>query len=94
MLKTIYYPEPKVWPELCRRLQLDSEVLWSLMSEIFDQVSIFGDEAVRRFINLYEGVSIQSIEVPRTEIDKAGNGLPHQLKEAILTAKKNIETFH
>lgn len=94
MLKTIYYPEPKVWPELCRRPQLDSEDLWSLMSEIFDQVSMFGDEAVRRFINLYEGVSIQSIEVPRTEIDNAGNGLPHQLKEAILTAKKNIETFH
>lgn len=94
MLKTIYYPEPAAWPELCRRPQIDSEDLWSLMSEIFDQVSMFGDEAVRRFINLYEGINIQSFEVPQAEIAAAGDHLTDELKEAILIAKRNIENFH
>jgi histidinol dehydrogenase len=94
MLKTIYYPEPQAWPELCRRPRLDSEDLWSLMTEIFNQVSMFGDVAVRRFINLYEGISMQSFEVSSEHIDNAGAGLTEQLKWAIMTAKSNIETFH
>lgn len=94
MLKTIYYPEKVVWPELCRRPQLDSEDLWALMNEIFDQVSMFGDEAVKRFIRLYEGLELKSFLVPESELSQAGSGLPVALKEAILTAKSNIEKFH
>lgn len=94
MLKTIYYPEPVVWPELCRRPLLDSDDLWSLMSEIFDQVSMFGDDSVKRFVSLYEGIESPVLEVPVSEIENAGQGFDAKLKEAILAAKSNIETFH
>ncbi|HMM12519.1 MAG TPA: histidinol dehydrogenase [Bacteroidales bacterium] len=94
MLKTIYYPEPAAWPELCRRPQLDSEDLWSLMTEIFDQVTMFGDEAVKRFVRLYENVELPELEVSEAALASAGAGLTVQLKEAIATALANIETFH
>jgi histidinol dehydrogenase len=94
MLKTIYYPAPSAWKDLCKRPTLNTAELDQLMQEIFDQTLLFGDHAIRHFTKIFESREVDSFFVSPEDIKSAGEGLSLELKQAIAYAAKNIQTFH
>lgn len=61
--------------------------------QIFGEVKEQGDRAVRKYTELFDGISPENIAVTSEEI-LAGSGISEELKDAIQLAKKNIESFH
>ncbi|MEO6915008.1 MAG: histidinol dehydrogenase [Chitinophagaceae bacterium] len=92
--KIILYPERKEWQKLCARPVFDVSSLEITVSNILKEVRENGDDAVRRFTQMFDKVSIDSLEVSAQEIEAAADLLPEDLKMAIQTAKSNIERFH
>ena len=64
------------------------------MKSILHEVKLNGDEAVRKFTLQFDKADISELRVSDAEIDQAGRSLPAELKQAITTAKNNIEKFH
>jgi histidinol dehydrogenase len=64
------------------------------VTNILKEVRESGDDAVRRFTQMFDKVSIENLEVKSAEINAAGDLLPEALKAAINLAKSNIERFH
>jgi len=83
-MKTTKHPQKSTWPELLERPGND-------VSELFDTVSA---DAVKRYTKKFDGVELPDMQVSKEEIEQAVNLVPDKLKEAIKSAKKNIEGFH
>ncbi len=64
------------------------------MRNILVEVKANGDEAVRKFTLQFDKADISELRVSDSEIDQAGRSLSEELKQAIITAKNNIEKFH
>jgi histidinol dehydrogenase len=93
-MKIIKYPEKKDWEELLRRPLIDSSSLEETVRNILNEVKTNGDEAVRKFTLQFDKVDINDLHVTEEEIDEAEKVLRTELKQAIVTAKVNIEKFH
>ncbi len=81
-------------PDQLSRPQADNRSLELSVANILKEVKENGDEAVRRFSLMFDKVSPDSLSVSSREIEEAGALVGESLKEAILLAKRNIETFH
>jgi len=77
-----------------QRPSFDSSSLEKTVKSILHEVKLNGDEAVRKFTLQFDKADISELRVSDIEIDQAGRSLPEELKQAILTAKNNIEKFH
>ena len=77
-----------------QRPLFDSSSLEETVKSILHEVKLNGDEAVRKFTLQFDKADISELRVSEIEIDQAGRSLPEELKQAILTAKNNIEKFH
>ncbi len=93
-MKIINNPDRAQWPQLCQRPQLELEFLESAVKNVLVRVRKSGDAALKEFTLQFDKVSLDNIAVTETEIDAAVNSLSSSLKAAILSAAKNIETFH
>jgi histidinol dehydrogenase len=93
-MKIINNPDHARWPQLCQRPQLELEFLESAVKNVLVRVRKSGDAALKEFTLQFDKVSLDNIAVTETEIDAAVNSLSSSLKAAILSAAKNIETFH
>jgi len=93
-MQIIKYPDKKEWPEILERPLFDSSSLEETVKSILHEVKLNGDEAVRKFTLQFDKADISELRVSEIEIDQAGRSLPEELKQAILTAKNNIEKFH
>jgi histidinol dehydrogenase len=62
--------------------------------EILDKVRAGGDAAVRELTERFDGVRIDDIAVPRSEIDAAVRDIPADLRRALEVARDNVEAFH
>jgi histidinol dehydrogenase len=93
-MKTIYYPDKSQWPLLCERPKIELEFLESAVNNVLTRVRKSGDDALRALTLQFDKVEIDQIKVSQSEIDEAITSLPSKLKEAILSAAKNIESFH
>lgn len=93
-LKIILHPEAKDWQRLCMRPAIDNSSLEASVSNILKEVRESGDDAIRRFTQMFDKVSIDTLEVGQAEIRSSGDLLPQALKDAINLAKSNIERFH
>ncbi len=82
------------WRAILARPAIDTRSLELSVTNILREVKEEGDEAVRRFSQMFDKVSPDSLEVGETEIAAAGSMLSGELKEAIGLAKRNIEAFH
>jgi len=76
------------------RPQLNMEKLRQTVERIFEDVRQNGDEAVRKYTALYDGVDISQPLVTERELAEARQAVPEELKQAIETAYRNIDTFH
>ncbi|PKP52554.1 MAG: histidinol dehydrogenase [Bacteroidetes bacterium HGW-Bacteroidetes-1] len=94
MLKTIYYPDPLNWAELCKRPQLDTTNLDTMIAGIFEQVKQKGDIALKEFTLKYEKREVENFLVDKDQLESAGRNLSTELKKAIEIAAENILKFH
>ena len=64
------------------------------VAAIFAEVEAAGDAALRALTAKYDRVQRDDLRISAAEIDAAAARVPAELKQALATAKANIETFH
>lgn len=94
MIKIVKYPDKKEWKELVRRPLFENASLERSVRKVLDKVKVKGDKAVRKYTKEFDGVKLKKFGVTEKEIQKAGNSLSPELRNAIQQAKSNIEKFH
>ncbi|CAM1353858.1 histidinol dehydrogenase [Tenacibaculum insulae] len=82
------------WQSLLQRPTKSVEDIEETVSKVFNEVKKDGDLAINKYTSLFDKVNLQSIEVTAKEFENATNLVSNELKEAIQTAKTNIEVFH
>ncbi len=91
----IYNNPPRAeWPALLQRPAKDLTVLRGPVSEIMAKVKAEGDSALRDFTARFDGIELTDLRVDAATLAAAGDQLTAELRTAIQTAKRNIETFH
>jgi len=93
-MKVINTPSRYQWPSLCERPRIELEFLEGSVKNTLNRVKKSGDEALKELTLQFDKVALTQIQVTEQEIDEATSSLSATLKTAILTAAKNIETFH
>lgn len=68
--------------------------LETIVNEVFDDVKINGDKALRKYTQKFDKIDLLDFAVSYKEIEKAKLQVSAKLKSAIQLAKSNIEKFH
>ena len=93
-MKHYKLPNRADWLELCTRPNLDKKELEQSVKEILERVKKHGNEALFSYTEKFDGVKINELCVTENEITNAQDKVCNALKQAIQTAKANIEKFH
>lgn len=93
-MNTILNPEQNTWNELTQRPTQSFQDIELTVSAIFKEIQQKGDKAVAKYTSIFDGITLENNQVTQQEITEAEQQLSDELKEAIQTAKKNIERFH
>ncbi len=93
-MNKIYNPKPETWSSILERPTKTVDDIEATVKEIFKEVQKKGDEAVAKYTSLFDGVTVDIIEVSKGEIDAAIASVSDELKAAIALAKENITKFH
>ncbi|MFO7672666.1 MAG: histidinol dehydrogenase [Lutibacter sp.] len=93
-MKKIINPPKKDWETMLKRPTQTIEAVENTVTSIFDDVKRNGDDGIKRYTAIFDGVSLDDLCVSAKEISEAENALTDELKEAIQQAKKAIEKFH
>ena len=65
-----------------------------IISRIFEAVELEGDEALRKYTKMYDGVEMENFLMSDLEIESALNRVPRSLIQSIKNAIENVKTFH
>lgn len=87
-------PSRSQWNELLERPEADVTDLFGTVQGILNDIKREGDAAVRRYSEKFDGFAADNPLVSQPEIDAACMKVSNELKEAIINAKRNVETFH
>ncbi|WP_116108033.1 histidinol dehydrogenase [Lewinella sp. IMCC34191] len=87
-------PDRESWNTLCQRPANDLSNLEQTVRMVMNTVRDNGDAALRDYTARFDGVDLDDFAVSPEAIAAAGDQVPGELREAIQTAKRNIETFH
>ena len=87
-------PERSEWAALTERCTRREEEITRQVVSILDEVRTGGDRALRDITRRIEGRDCETFEVPADVRRAAAALIPEALKEALDTAKANIEAFH
>ena len=94
-MEIIKYPTRNTWDDLSQRALADkANEVKAIVADIISNVANRGDEAVKEYEQRFTGATLTSLAVSKEEIDEAASLVSEELKEAIETARKNIESFH
>lgn len=93
-MKKIYNPKREEWNSLLQRPTQTIEDIEATVTEVFSEIKLKGDLAVKKYTSLFDGVKLAEVKVTSEEISKAERSVSEDLKGAILLAKSNIEKFH
>lgn len=93
-MKVEKYPAKTNWYKLAERPKENQTALFVLVDEIFKEIDLTGDIAVKKYSQQFDKVSLEDFLVSKEKINAAGNQLNNDLKDAIKSAKNNIEKFH
>ncbi|WP_456374777.1 histidinol dehydrogenase [Methanocaldococcus sp.] len=80
--------------KIINRNKANFEEILPKVMEILKDVREKGDEAVRYYTKMFDGVDIEDFKVSEEEIEEAYNLLDYKVIEAIEKAKENIYFFH
>ena len=92
-MRIIENPARSEWEALTRRQGVDYEGIRPRVEAILDAVEKEGDAALKRLMLEIDKVDAP-LEVTDSEVDAACAKVSQAVREAILTAKRNIEAFH
>ena len=90
----IKYPARNEWDKLVQRATIDVTSLFGTVQSILNDIRINGDAAIRKYEKQFDKVELSNLLVSEEEMQEANGLVSEELKQAILTAKQNIETFH
>ena len=93
-MNIIRYPKREDWASITERPQLDTSTLNATVSNILGDIKANGDEAVRKYEEMFDHVHLDSLAVSENEIEEAWNSVPTELRQAIELAHANISSFH
>ncbi|HLF52874.1 histidinol dehydrogenase [Flavobacterium sp.] len=93
-MKKIYNPSIENWSEILKRPTPTFNDIEETVKGIFKEVQTKGDSAVAKYTSLFDGTTLENMEVTEDEIEKAATLISEELKQAIQLAKSNIEKFH
>ncbi len=92
-MEVIKYPSRESWPQILQRPQQDFGALRQKVERIIANVKNNGDRTLLEFARHYDKVELDALEVSAAEW-QAADEIPLKLKDAIETARENIEKFH
>lgn len=93
-MEVIKYPAREDWPSLAKRPALDVTTLFDTVRTVLEEVRKEGDVAVKWYEEKFDKVTLPELQVSEAEIQEAHALVSEELKQAIRTAKDNIEKFH
>ena len=93
-MNIIRYPKREDWASITERPQLDTSTLNATVSNILGDIKANGDEAVRKYEEMFDHVRLDSLAVSEEDIEEAWNSVPTELRQAIELAHANISSFH
>lgn len=93
-MKIYNNPDKSLWADILKRPAIDTSTLFGTVGEILKNVKQNGDAAVREYVLKFDKSETTDFLVTEKEFQDADNQLDTSLKNAILTAKANIERFH
>ncbi|MFC7357246.1 histidinol dehydrogenase [Jejudonia soesokkakensis] len=91
-MKKIQYPESSTWTEILNRPTQTVSDIEATVKEIFSEVAKKGDAAVKKYTNLFDGMTLDTLQVSEAEYNSAS--VSKELADSIALAKRNIEKFH
>jgi len=93
-MKFVSYPKIENWQDLLKRPTQMVEDIEDTVKQIFSEVDSKGDEAIKKYTELFDGIKLNQLEVSNLEIKESETLVSEELKQAITLAKSNIEVFH
>lgn len=93
-MNKIYNPDKNDWNDVLKRPTQTVGDIETKVLEIFNDVRFNGDKAIAKYTLQFDGITLDSNVVTALEIEKAVTSVSDELKNAIKTAKQNIEVFH
>ena len=93
-MRIIRYPERSEWPVITERPQTDTARLNAVVAGVLDDIRAHGDEAVRKYEEMFDHVRLTDLQVSDEEIERAYAGISSELLEAMTLAHRNITVFH
>jgi histidinol dehydrogenase len=93
-MKRYNKPSKSTWETICKRPEINSADLSSIVNGILENVKTNGDSAIRIYAEKFDGVSLKNFLTSEQEISVSKKQVSQELKSAIQLAKKNIECFH
>jgi histidinol dehydrogenase len=93
-MKIINNPSKKDWSAILNRPTQTVDDIEETVSQVFAEVKLKGDEAIKKYTSYFDGVSLISNSVSVEEINEASAAISKELQNAIQKAKENIENFH
>ena len=93
-MKVIKYPAKEEWSEIVKRPHLDVSQLNATVQGVLDDVKKHGDEAVKRYEEMFDHAHLDSLAVTEAEIEEAEQLVSQELKDALHLAHHNIAAFH
>lgn len=83
--------------ELLKALErpaLEQKDLSKTVADIFNDVELNGDQAIKKYAQQFDHVALSELRVSIDEIEQAKDQVSHELKSAIMRAAENITAFH
>ncbi len=80
--------------KLCQRNPITDTALLETCHQIFNEVQRRGDQAVREYTRIYDGVQLSTLQVGRGNFSQAGKQLSKRGVSALEMAAQNIRKFH
>lgn len=95
-MKTYSYKnlDAKTLEALTQRPEINLEKTYQIVKPIISDVKANGDQAVKKYTEKFDGVSLDSLELSDGEIQKAIAMLDKETKKVFQMAATNIEKFH
>ena len=93
-MNILRYPTAEALAEALKRPTRDAAQLNDIVSGVLQDIREHGDEAVRRYEEKFDHVSLSELAVSEEEMQRAETLVNQELKDALQLAHHNIERFH
>ena len=94
LMNIIKYPSRDTWEEIVERPHLDVSQLNATVEGVLNDVKENGDNAVKKYEQMFDHVQLSSLAVTQQEIDEAETLVSQELITSLHIAHDNIARFH